>query len=128
MNKKRILLLFLLTLILLNLLTGCFKKKESEELICLLKVGKYVMQDTELEGMSWVLLEKDNKFQFNRQINLSYLPVGTYSIDGNKLTLYVNENESYVFTIEKDKLIFESSNVDDDLVKKGAVFKLSDKE
>jgi hypothetical protein len=86
------------------------------------------MQDTELEGMSWVLLEKDNKFQFNRQINLSYLPVGTYSIDGNKLTLYVNENESYVFTIEKDKLIFESSNVDDDLVKKGAVFKLSDKE
>ena len=124
MNKKRILLLFLLTLILLNLLTGCFKKKESEEL----KVGKYVMQDTELEGMSWVLLEKDNKFQFNRQINLSYLPVGTYSIDGNKLTLYVNENESYVFTIEKDKLIFESSNVDDDLVKKGAVFKLPDKE
>ncbi len=124
MNKKRILLLFLLTLILLNLLTGCFKKKESEEL----KMGKYVMQDTELEGMSWVLLEKDNKFQFNRQINLSYLPVGTYSIDGNKLTLYVNENESYVFTIEKDKLIFESSNVDDDLVKKGAVFKLSDKE
>jgi intein/homing endonuclease len=124
LNKKRILLLFLLTLILLNLLTGCFKKKESEEL----KVGKYVMQDTELEGMSWVLLEKDNKFQFNRQINLSYLPVGTYSIDGNKLTLYVNENESYVFTIEKDKLIFESSNVDDDLVKKGAVFKLPDKE
>jgi hypothetical protein len=124
LNKKRILLLFLLTLILLNLLTGCFKKKESEEL----KMGKYVMQDTELEGMSWVLLEKDNKFQFNRQINLSYLPVGTYSIDGNKLTLYVNENESYVFTIEKDKLIFESSNVDDDLVKKGAVFKLSDKE
>lgn len=108
----------------MNLLTGCFKKKESEEL----KMGKYVMQDTELEGMSWVLLEKDNKFQFNRQINLSYLPVGTYSIDGNKLTLYVNENESYVFTIEKDKLIFESSNVDDDLVKKGAVFKLSDKE
>ncbi len=124
MNKKRIILLFLLTLILLNLLTGCFKKKESEEL----KIGKYVMQDTELEGMSWVLLEKDNKFQFNRQINLSYLPVGTYSIDGNKLTLYVNENESYVFTIEKDKLIFESSNVDDDLVKKGAVFKLSNKE
>jgi hypothetical protein len=124
LNKKRIILLFLLTLILLNLLTGCFKKKESEEL----KIGKYVMQDTELEGMSWVLLEKDNKFQFNRQINLSYLPVGTYSIDGNKLTLYVNENESYVFTIEKDKLIFESSNVDDDLVKKGAVFKLSNKE
>lgn len=124
MNKKRMLLLFIITFILLNLFTGCFKQKEPEEL----KIGKYVMQDTELEGISWVLLEKDNKFRFNRQVFLSYLPVGTYSIEGNKLTLYVNENESYVFTIEKDKLIFESSNFDDDSVKKGAVFKLSDKE
>lgn len=120
--NKRMLLLSLILLLLINLLTGCLNQNKSDEL----KVEKYVLQDTELEAMSWILLEEDNKFQFNRHIALSYLPTGTYSVDGNRLTLHVDENESYVFIIEKDKLIFESTNVANSLIKEGAVFKLSD--
>lgn len=113
----------ILTVISFLSLAGCTKQEKLKEL----KIGEYVMQDTEPEGMSYVLIEEDNKFKFDRHPALSYLPRGIYSIEGNKLTLYVNEDESYIFTIKKDQLVFESSNVDmSEFIEKGAVFKLSE--
>jgi hypothetical protein len=124
-NKYNLVIIeiLILTVIALLSLTGCTKQEKLKEL----KIGEYVMQDTEPEGMSYILIEEDHKFKFIRNLATSYLPMGTYSIEGNELTLYVDENESYVFTIEKDQLIFKSSNVDiSQFVKKGAVFKLSE--
>lgn len=92
------------------------------------KIGKYILEDAEGDWMSWVLLKENKEFQFNKNVVLSYMPRGTYSVDGDKLTLYVNENESYIFTIDGDKLIFDSDNDTSDIVKKEAIFILSDKE
>lgn len=122
MKKNRIFVLTLIvSLLLLALITGCSKLYKTEEP----KTGMYIMQGAKFELQSWVLLEEDNKFQFNRHAATSYLPTGTYSINGNKLTLNVNENESYSFSIEADTLIFESSTTVDALVEKGTVYKLS---
>ncbi len=111
----------LIILLLLVLITGCSKQEKNEEL----KTEKYVMQSNDSEWSSWIILEENNKFIFIRHAATSYVPKGTYSINGNKLILYVSENESYEFTIEEDKLIFENSYDIDALVKKGTVFKLS---
>ncbi len=86
------------------------------------------MQDTEPEGWTWVLLSENKQFVFNRSVSLSYRPSGTYSIKNKVLTLYVNEDESYIFSIEEEKLVFQSGKFAENFVEKGAVFKLSDKE
>lgn len=125
MEKRGIFAVFFIIFVLiLVLFTGCSKQNKTEEL----KLGRYVMQDTEPEGWSWVLLKENKQFIFNRGLVMSYVPLGNYSIEGKTLTLYVNENESYIFSIDGEKLVFENGSIAGDLVKKGAVFKLSNKE
>ncbi|MCC5910102.1 MAG: hypothetical protein JJT76_06660 [Clostridiaceae bacterium] len=125
MKKKRMLVLSLMIIgIMVVQVTGCSEQNKTVEL----KLGRYVMQGTEIENDSWISLKEDKKFIFNRSLASSYLPVGTYSIEGKTLILYVEENESYIFTVDGDKLIFENSNMTADLIKKGAVFKLYDNE
>ena len=125
MEKRKIFAVFLIIFVLiLGLFTGCTKQNKIDEL----KLGRYIMQDTEPEGLAWVLLSENKQFVFNRGAATSYRPSGTYSIKDEVLTLYVNEDESYIFSIEGEKLIFQSGQFAEDLVEKGAVFKLSDKE
>lgn len=123
--KLGIIEVHILIIVTLLAFTGCSKEEKPEEL----KLGNYVMESTETKLGAYVLIEEDNKFQFLRNYAVSYIPMGTYSIDGNELTLYVNEDESYLFTINEDQLIFESSNVDiSQFVKKGAIFKFSEED
>jgi len=121
--RKRKVLMLLVTLSLVFAMACSLQNKAKE-----LKTGKYVMQDTELEDWAWVILKKDNQFQFNRSSALSYMPSGTYSIEDNILILSVSENEVYRFMIDGDKLIFESGDMAEDFIKEGAIFKLSEKE
>lgn len=93
-----------------------------------LKTGKYVMQDAVTEDWSWVMLEEDNQFKFNRCGALSHLPMGTYSVEDDTLILTVSEKEEYRFKIDGDKLIFLSGEMAEPFVKKGTVYKLSGKE
>lgn len=90
------------------------------------KLGTYRIVSSEGICKSYVVLKENNEFEFTRDIVLSYLPVGTYSVDGDRLILSVNTNESYVFTVEEDKLIFESGSANDNIVKKGSVYELSE--
>ena len=105
---------------------GCSLQNKSNEL----KTGKYVMQDTEVENKSWVVIKGNNQFEFNRNgsLSLSYIPMGTYSIEDNTLTLAVSEKEMYRFVVDGEKLVFKSGNIPEDWVKEGAIFKLADKE
>lgn len=125
MRRGRIFVLSLIIIVsIISLVTGCSKQNKSEDL----KLGRYVIQeDTEPKGSAWVLLKEDSEFEFNRGI-VSYRPRGTYSIKDGMLILYVNEKESYDFTIDGDKLIFKRGDFIVNLVKEGAIFKLSDKE
>ncbi|WP_425448306.1 hypothetical protein [Dethiothermospora halolimnae] len=88
------------------------------------QIGKYIITNAEIKNSVWVLLKKDNKFEFKRGFNTSYVPSGNYLVENNILKLIVNKNEIYKFKIDGDKLIFEGSNVDSNLVEIGTIFKL----
>ncbi len=90
-----------------------------------LKLGKYVMEDTETEDFAWVLLEENNQFQFNRNIATSYLPMGSYSVEEDELILQSGLDEIYRFKISGNSLIFESGKAAESLVEKGTVFVLT---
>ncbi|KAB3527288.1 hypothetical protein [Alkaliphilus serpentinus] len=123
-ERKKLLLSLIIIASILGLVIGYLKHNKAEEL----KLGRYVMQeDSRPESWTWVLLKENSQFEFNRGI-VSYRPRGTYSIKDGKLILYVSEKESYVFTIDGDKLIFDRGDFVGNLVKEGAIFKLSDKE
>ena len=104
--------------------TGCLNGNRASEL----KTGRYVMEDNTIENYAWVLLKEDNKFEFNRSLTSSYVPIGHYLVENNTLKLIVNEDEIYTFSVDEDKLIFKGSNTVSDLVKEEAVFKLSTKD
>ena len=97
--------------------------KETQQV---LKTGIYRIISDEGICRSYVELKENNEFEFNRDIAMSYLPMGTYSIESDKLKLTINGTESYIFTIEGDKLIFESGLINDNIVKKGTVYILSE--
>ena len=88
--------LILLALLFSVLLSGCANKGKPEQIK--LEPGYYTSED----GWSWVLLEEDRQFKFNRHSAMSYMPMGKYYIEENKLVLYVDDNEKYVFTIRED--------------------------
>ena len=99
--------------------SGCSGQTKTEEL----KLGKYVMQDSEVEDWAYVILSDGNKFEFNRNLATSYRPMGTYSVEDNILVLKADLNEVYTFKINDGELIFNSGDMAKDLVEVGAVFK-----
>ena len=114
MRKKY---LFFVIVMLLVLTFGCSHEKDSG-----LILGKYGL-DKDVD-CSWVILDEDNTFQFNRGSNTSYRPSGTYSIDGNRLTLTANKDEVYIFKIQDGVLVFESGKYAESLLEVGSVFNL----
>ncbi len=119
-NRSKILLIMAL----ITVAAGCSMKEKPEEP----QTGKYVMKESEIEDFAWVLLEEDHKFQFNRHIATSYVPMGKYYMEDDELILEVNENEIYRFRVHGNTLIFESGKTAESLVEKGAVFELKGKE
>jgi len=123
--KKKILFISLLVVsILLVLITGCSEKTKAEEL----KTGRYVVPGNELELSPCVVLKENNEYVFIRNSFTSFVPIGNYSIDDNKLILNAGESEAYIFTIDGERLIFESSGNIDALVGQGTVFVFYDDE
>lgn len=123
MKRKAIALCFILIASMLVIFTGCSKQNEVEDL----KLGRYVLQEeTEIDDFAWVLLKENSEFEFNRGITTSYRPTGTYLIEDGMLPLYVSEEESYIFTIDGDNLIFKRGEFADGIIEEGAIFKLSD--
>lgn len=117
--KKRLLVMIIIASVIL--VCGCSNKKNVNEL----KIGKYVEVEN---GLAWVVLKKNNEFQFNRHIATSYDPIGSYNIQDGKLILKVSDKEEYKFKINGEKLVFESGTHIGDLLKEGAVFQFSDKD
>jgi hypothetical protein len=71
-------------------------------------------------------LQSNNKFQLNGPAVISSIAIGTYSIKNGSLILIAIDEEEYVFSIEKDKLIFESGKWFENWVEQGTAFHLSD--
>jgi hypothetical protein len=89
-----------------------------------LALGKYIMKDAQEEEFSWVLLEEDNRFTFNRHIATSYRPSGTYKIEDDLLILTVNEEEIYTFKIMRKTIVFQSGKLAEGMVDVGTVYEL----
>lgn len=72
-----------------------------------LEVRAYIMNDSEEFLKPTVTLQENNKFTFVYSALSSYIPMGTYEIDNNKLILKTdNGKEEYVFKIDNGTLIF----------------------
>ena len=69
--------------------------------------GTYELEHSEfpLASASLTLLD-DNRFTFILHPGSSFLPTGTYSVEGNRLILTVDNEVAYVFTIEEGALVF----------------------
>jgi hypothetical protein len=107
--------IILMSLVLGLLLSGCAQSNE-------LALGRYVMRGAQDEDFSWIELEANNRFTFNRNWVTSYRPMGTYSIENQRLTLRVNAEEFYVFRIVNKTLVFESEGSISSLIEVGAVY------
>lgn len=84
--------------------TAC--SKSSKEAIKL-EVRAYIMNDSEEFLKPTVTLQENNKFTFVYSALSSYIPMGTYEIDNDKLILKTdNGKEKYIFKIDNGTLIF----------------------
>jgi len=119
-----------LVLVLL-LLTSCNSNNDT----ITVKDGTYVLEQSGTEAaISPCVIISDDNISFTYDSLSSYLPVGVYTIEEDKLTMMTNDKfYKYIFRIDGDELIFqknESSEVkltDDRIgikLTNNAVFKL----
>ena len=92
-SRKRVLFCLVVIAILVILIFSIkIVNTKQEEL----KLGKYTTED----GLAWVIIKENNEFLFNRHLATSYLPIGNYTIENNKLVLHVNREEEYIFKLK----------------------------
>lgn len=97
-----------------------------------LPLGTYVMKDAQEElSAPYILIQENDSFVFNYSVLSSYLPVGNYSIEGDRLVLTTEDDENqYVFIIKSDQLIYQKAESsiaqlgESEAVPDGAVFSL----
>lgn len=123
--RQRVLYVLMLFLIVLAL-TSCSSKKTSDKS---LELREYVMKESdEPKPIKPTVTLYEDKFMFMYSALSSYIGIGTYEIDNDKLILKTDDGKNvYVFTIDNGTLIFnadESSNLPSYAnVPDGAVFK-----
>lgn len=99
------------------------------------KDGTYVLEQTATNAVILPSVTVSNEEISLRYDPLSsYLPIGSYKIEGNILTMTTNDGKcKYVFLIDRDKLIFQKDEsaevnlIDDRLgikITDNAIFKL----
>ena len=86
-----------------------------------LKLGTYQTDDK----LSWVVLSENNEFEFIKHATSSYIPRGTYLIKNGQLILTDANGETYIFDINRDKLVFQSGKMAEGMIDIGTVYKLS---
>lgn len=70
-----------------------------------LKKGTYIEGS---QGFSSIILKDDYEFDFNLHVASSYLPIGTYVEEDNKLVLTDDEGKVYEFLIDGEKLVLDN--------------------
>ena len=104
---KKTCISFIIVLIFL-LLTGCNSNNDTHTV----KNGTYIMEqeETDVNLLPYVTIS-DDKISFSYDSLSSYWPLGSYSIDDDKLTMTTDDNMYiYVFQIDGDNLIFQKND------------------
>lgn len=95
-----------------------------------LPLKEYVLKTEENPDIAPMLTLTDNgEFQFTYNISMSYLNFGQYTVDGDIYTLVTeNDDRTFVFTKERDTLIFNGEEsfecilINGEKLKDGSVF------
>ena len=121
---KKLYSLFLVSIIILCLITGCSNNNATKKTN--LAIGTYEFQQTTDPLNPFVSLKENNEFVFVYSSFSSYLPVGTYEINEDNLILNTSDEKyKYIFKIKNDTLVFskeKSSSLPIGQIKDGAVF------
>ena len=126
--KKLCLVLFLMIAV-SSFMAGCANHNTAEESGPVL--GIYELQEADEPVKPNLVLEEQNRFVFNYSALSSYLPIGSYEVDQDYLTLKTDDGEyQYVFEIKNNTLVFhqeESSPISLGNVEDGSVFVIQEK-
>ena len=91
-----------------------------------LRTGLYQYGSYRTVDYAYINLTEDGKFTFSVSPAVSQAPRGTYSAEGDMLTLTAGEDEIYTFRIKKSALIFESGKSAEQFIPVGAEFKYTE--
>ena len=98
--------LIILTIIcFLFTLTAC----KSEEDTVAIADGTYILDKTGVDELFLPQVKiSDGDFTFTYNLLSSYMPIGTYTIEGDILTLVTDDQQyQYVFRVDGDTLVFQ---------------------
>ncbi|NCC78482.1 MAG: hypothetical protein EOM07_02620, partial [Clostridia bacterium] len=90
--------MILLVITVAAVFTGCQGKSQ-------LKTGTYLL-DGNAENYIYVILDDQGGFQFSRGLALSYRPMGSYEVEGDRLILQAGPEETYTFLIDGEVLVY----------------------
>lgn len=108
---KRLIAVMLLIVLCITI-SACAEKSSDKGL----ELRKYSFQESDDIVPASVTLMEDNKFQFIFSAMSSYICMGSYSVDGDKLLLNADEGGFYyTFNITADGLVFDAENSSDNL-------------
>ena len=83
------------------------------------QIGLYTTEN------AWVSLFESNKYVLSGPAEISSAPSGTYTIEGEVLTLFNGNEAAFMFSMKGDTLIFESGEWLENWVEPGTVFILT---
>jgi hypothetical protein len=79
-----------------------------------------------IAGHSWVSLVEGNKYYLCGPVAVSFTPSGTYTVEGDVLTLFDGSEEAFKFFIRDNALVFESGEWLEHWIEPGTVFMRSE--
>lgn len=75
---------------------------------------------------AWLSLNEGNEYALSGPAEISYMPSGTYTVEGGVMKLFIGEEEMFSFLLVGDTLIFESGEWLENWVEPGTVFTLAE--
>lgn len=109
---KRIIAVMLLIVLCITI-SACAGKPSSDNV---LELREYVFQESDDIVPASLTLMEDNKFEFVYSTLSSYICMGSYNVDGDKLLLNADEGGFYyTFNITADGLVFDAENSSDNI-------------
>ena len=100
--------IFIIAIMILALsLAGCAKEKDTK-----LQVGTYILESAEDPSFApSIVLKAGGLFTFPFSSVSSYLPMGSWSVDGDELILKTDDGKNvYIFIIDEATLTFDGDN------------------
>lgn len=86
-------------------ISSCGKADSEKDL----ELREYIFQESEDVIPASIMLMEDNKFQFIFSGISSYIGIGSYIIDGDRLILTTDDGDyHYTFNITDDGLVFDA--------------------